>query len=83
MQTTSGFSSTDAFLDIRGTIVFVTAHFLETTGWKAKEIIGQTMCFVTVNRDISDRMVMEKRQRQAQEFEAIGTLAGGIAHDFI
>lgn len=37
---------------------------------------------LAVNTDVSERREMEAQFRRAQRMESIGTLAGGIAHDF-
>lgn len=43
---------------------------------------GKIKGFVAIERDVTKEMELERRLRQSQKMEAIGTLAAGIAHDF-
>jgi PAS domain S-box-containing protein len=59
-----------------------TIREFETTISPIRDSSDNIVNFVSVNRDVTQEVALEKKLRQAQKMESVGTLAGGIAHDF-
>ena len=54
----------------------------EATISPVKDMVGNIVNFVAVQRDVTEELKLQTQLAQAQKMEAVGILAGGIAHDF-
>ncbi len=54
---------------------------LETSLYPVRDKYGHVVSFVVVERDLTEELEFHRRLRDMQKMEALGTLAGGIAHD--
>lgn len=54
----------------------------ETTIAPVRDALNQIVNYVAVNRDLTEHLRLSAQFFQAQKMEAVGLLAGGVAHDY-
>lgn len=59
-----------------------TLYTEETTISPVRDASGQIVNYVAVKRDITEHLRLAAQFQQSQKMEAVGLLAGGVAHDY-
>ncbi|MGD9819161.1 MAG: PAS domain S-box protein [Desulfomonilaceae bacterium] len=57
-------------------------YYEDATISPVRDSSGKIINFVAVKRDVTEHLELSNKLQQAQKMEAVGALAGGVAHDF-
>ncbi|MHB8834219.1 MAG: PAS domain S-box protein [Candidatus Methylomirabilia bacterium] len=78
-----GRAASDVFWRKDGTCFPV--EYVSTPSWEQGRLVGAVVTFSDITgrlRSAEEQARLEEQLRQAQKMEAVGRLAGGVAHDF-